>query len=248
MVVYREHAVPCALRAVVARGWTLEAAPPGVHGWPVLPDGHVDLVATAGHRVMLAGPATRTHLADVPARGGVAGVRLRPGATHALFGLPAAALRDQAPDLADVWPAARRSWDDDALGGLVDPLDRLRGLYALLGPRAAAAPDRLVEHAVALIVAGDPSVTSVAHTVGLTPRQLLRRFDLAIGYGPKRLQRIVRLQRLLAVRRRHPQVSLASTAADAGYADQAHLTREIVSLTTLTPTALLTSRTVDIAN
>jgi AraC-like DNA-binding protein len=43
-------------------------------------------------------------------------------------------------------------------------------------------------------------------------------------------------------------VSLASTAADAGYADQAHLTREIVSLTTLTPTALLTSRTVDIAD
>lgn len=250
MVVYREHVVPAVLRPVLAGGWTLEAGAGGLRGWPVLPDGHADIVAVAGHSVLLAGPATRTHPVDVPGVGGVAGVRLRPGAVRALFGLPAVALRDEAIDLAGLWPTGRWAWDDDALAAIVDPRERLCGLCAVLArrPPGSAPPDRLVEHAVALLRAGAPSVTSLADATGLTARQLLRRFDDAIGFGPKRLQRIVRVQRVLGARRADPEGSIARIAASAGYADQAHLTREVVALTTLTPAALLDARPVRVAS
>ncbi len=247
MVVYREHPVPAALRPVLACGWTLIAGPAGLRGWPVLPDGHTDIVAVAGQPLTLAGPATRARPADVPA-GGVAGVRLRPGATGSLLGLPAVTVRDQAVKLADVWPARSRAWDDDAIAATADPCERLRALYTLLGsrPLSTAPPARLVEYAVALVATGTPSVASLADATGLTSRQLLRRFDDAVGFGPKRLQRIVRVQRVLDARRTDPSGSIAAVAAATGYADQAHLTRELVALTTLTPAALPAARTVQV--
>jgi AraC-like DNA-binding protein len=87
----------------------------------------------------------------------------------------------------------------------------------------------------------DPSARTgdVAEEVGLSVRQLRRRCHAAAGYGPKTLQRVLRFQRFV----RHLDASsgacdLASAAAEAGYADQAHLTRECAALSGLTPAAL----------
>ncbi|WP_354698333.1 helix-turn-helix domain-containing protein [Paraconexibacter sp. AEG42_29] len=249
MVVYREHPVPPALRWALACGWTLRAGPRGVLGWPVLPDAHMDIVATAGG-VQLAGPATVVQLSRLGPGEAVAGVRLRPGTATALLGVPASAVRDEHVDLAALWPALarRHGWDADAIAAS-GPGGRLRALYALLATRLpdAAPPDDLVRHAVARIRHGAPSVTSLAAETGLTTRQLLRRFDAAVGYGPKRLQRIVRLQRGLELHRREPAVPLAALAAQAGYADQAHLTRDWHALTGATPARLLATRVVDVA-
>jgi AraC-like DNA-binding protein len=77
--------------------------------------------------------------------------------------------------------------------------------------------------------------------VGLSERQLRRRVESAVGYSPRTLARIVRFQRFLAAARaRRPEDrELAALAADAGFADQAHLTREARSLGGLPPAALL---------
>ena len=73
-------------------------------------------------------------------------------------------------------------------------------------------------------------------------RQLRRRFATQLGYGPKSLQRVLRLQRLLALAGRRPKPSvLAALAAGAGYADQPPMTRELCELTGRTPSALLAS-------
>jgi AraC-like DNA-binding protein len=248
VVVYREHPVPAALSWAAACGWTLEAGPLGVAGWPVLPDAHMDVVAGVDGRVLLAGPATTVQLSDMPPGAAVAGVRLRPGSAAALLGVPAHAVRDCSPALADVWPGWRGG-DDEALVACATPVARLDALYALLARRlpAAAAPDLLVRRAVGLVRAGNPTVAQLADVTGLTSRQLLRRFDAAVGYGPKRLQRVVRLQRGLAEHRRAPDTPLAALAAGAGYADQAHLTREWRTLTGRTPAALLAERRVVVA-
>lgn len=73
----------------------------------------------------------------------------------------------------------------------------------------------------------------------LSPRQLRRRCLSALGYGPKTLQRLLRFQRYLALSHFHPEISLASLAVEAGYADQAHLTHEAVELAGLPPAKLL---------
>lgn len=52
---------------------------------------------------------------------------------------------------------------------------------------------------------------------------------------------MLRLQRFLASAERS-RTGLAAAAADAGYADQPHLTREVVDLTGTTPARLLEER------
>jgi methylphosphotriester-DNA--protein-cysteine methyltransferase len=61
-----------------------------------------------------------------------------------------------------------------------------------------------------------------------------------VGLTPKTLQRVMRLQVFLEYSsQRH---GLAAASAEAGYADQSHLTREIHALSGLTPARLLADR------
>lgn len=64
--------------------------------------------------------------------------------------------------------------------------------------------------------------------VALSERQLHRLSLDAFGYGPKTLTRVLRLVRALDLAR--SGMPYAQVAARAGYADQAHLAREVKSL------------------
>jgi AraC-like DNA-binding protein len=76
--------------------------------------------------------------------------------------------------------------------------------------------------------------------MGLSDRQLRRRVEEAVGYSPRTLARILRFQRFLsAARASGPGRHLARLAADAGYADQAHLTRESREFAGLPPAEFL---------
>ena len=70
-----------------------------------------------------------------------------------------------------------------------------------------------------------------------------RRFERAVGYGPKTLGRVLRFRRFLSLAEDHG-VPLARAAAEAGYADQPHLTRECSDLAGLPPAELLAVRNV----
>jgi transcriptional regulator GlxA family with amidase domain len=111
-------------------------------------------------------------------------------------------------------------------------------LLAELAPRAAAAgaPDALVQAAVARLRHGAP-VHALAGELYVSERQLRRRVGTAVGYGPKRLARVLRLGRALAAARSGEE--LARVAADAGYADQAHFAGDCRELAGVPPSALL---------
>jgi transcriptional regulator GlxA family with amidase domain len=82
-------------------------------------------------------------------------------------------------------------------------------------------------------------VAALARDLGLSERQLHRRCTAAVGYGPKTLDRVMRFRRFLALAARQPQIGLADLAAAAGYADQAHLTRECGRLGGVAPSLLV---------
>ncbi|MGH2687373.1 MAG: DUF6597 domain-containing transcriptional factor, partial [Actinomycetota bacterium] len=92
-------------------------------------------------------------------------------------------------------------------------------------------------------------VEALGDDLGIGERHLRRRFAAAVGYPPKTLQRILRFQRFLTLARAAaggPRPvdrpgGLAGLAAAAGYADQAHLTRECSRLADLPAGALLAS-------
>jgi AraC-like DNA-binding protein len=102
----------------------------------------------------------------------------------------------------------------------------------------ARPPDRAVQAAVVRLLSPGQRVGELAADLGLSERQLHRRFLDAVGYGPKMLQRVLRLRRFLA----RADVDLAAAAAQAGYSDQPHLTRECRQLTGLTPAQLALRR------
>ncbi|MFB6522304.1 helix-turn-helix domain-containing protein [Streptomyces sp. NPDC056401] len=198
----------------------------------VLPDGCMDLLWVDG-RLLVAGPDTAPHPAGEVPGSGFAGIRLAPGAAPALLGVPARLLRDRRVELADLWPAAEVRRLTARVASYGDPRAGLEEL-ARLRTADGGLPDPLVAEVAARLRAGQ-GVAAVAGAVGLGERQLHRRSLDAFGYGPRTLGRILRLQRALALTRRGlPQ---AAVAAAAGYADQAHYTREVRALAGTTPGA-----------
>jgi transcriptional regulator GlxA family with amidase domain len=99
----------------------------------------------------------------------------------------------------------------------------------------------VVQQAIAELARG-VQVSELPERLFLSERQLRRRFHVAIGYGPKVFDRVMRLQRLLALAPAASPGGLARLAADAGYADHAHMAAETARLTGLPPTALLDDR------
>jgi AraC-like DNA-binding protein len=97
-------------------------------------------------------------------------------------------------------------------------------------------PSPLIREAVRRLGRPGSRVAALSAALYISERQLRRRFFEAVGYGPKTLDRVLRFQRFLWFRRHGWQ--LAAAAAKVGYADQAHLTRESVRLTGLSPARL----------
>ncbi|MEV7446380.1 helix-turn-helix domain-containing protein [Streptomyces sp. NPDC091204] len=202
------------------------------NGRTVLPDGCMDLLWADG-RLLVAGPDTGPHpAAEVPG-GAFAGIRLAPGTAPALLGVPAHALRDRRVELAELWPAREVRRLTGRVAAYGDPR---AGLEALTAHRAAEAapPDPLAAEVAARLRAGE-AVAGIAAAVGLGERQLRRRALDAFGYGPRTLGRILRLRRALALA--DAGIPYAEVACAAGYADQAHLAREVRALAGTTLTA-----------
>jgi AraC-like DNA-binding protein len=232
---YAEWPVSARLRGAVACLWARVVPGGGAHEGLVLPDACSDLIWEQGTGGYVAGPDTGP-VRSVTAPGTVlVGVRFRPSAGGAVLGLPLSEIRDQRVGLASLLPAAARRLPADA-----DPADAAARIVDVAGLLVAdAAPDQAMARAAVLLHDPFARAEDVAAEVGLSARQLRRRCHAAVGYGPKTLQRVLRFQRFV----RHLDAAagscdLASAAAEAGYADQAHLTRECAALSGLTPAAL----------
>lgn len=96
--------------------------------------------------------------------------------------------------------------------------------------------DPLGPRVLTMAAAGAP-VAAMADRLNLSARQLYRRCLPLFGYGPRLLVRVLRLGRALDQAR--TGAPFARVAADCGYVDQAHLSREMRALAGTTPTGLL---------
>jgi methylphosphotriester-DNA--protein-cysteine methyltransferase len=150
-----------------------------------------------------------------------------------VLGLPASEVRDSRVGAGLVWGAAGEELDEALVAA--DPEQRLRILTeAVL--RRHATPDPLALAAARKLAEPGVRVSAAAAELGFSERQLNRRLQNAVGYGPKMLARVARLRRLIAQPGDDP---LAIRAFAAGYASQAHMTDEVRRLTGLTPVHFL---------
>jgi transcriptional regulator GlxA family with amidase domain len=157
-----------------------------------------------------------------------------------LLRLPAVELIDGHQPLSTV-DAALATRLDHKLASAADEREALTTLNReLMRVFDGLQPDPAVREAVTLLQQPSRTVAEIAGRVFLGERQLERRFVEHVGYGPKTLQRILRLQRTVAQLSSHRHgVELSRTAASSGYADQSHLSRETRQLTGLTPRELV---------
>jgi AraC-like DNA-binding protein len=208
----------------------------------VLPDGCIDLVfrgSAEGGRLFASALIERPMPIAGSASDWFVGVRFRPAMARAIL---------------DIDPVAHRDGDvparaiDDAFGALEEHLlacasaDQAfvvlkRAVDARLAQRDGAAAPMHVREAVALLARGG-EVHAVARAVGMSERSLHRELVRWSGLAPKSLARILRMQRCLAALRAG-RVPLATLALRLGYADQAHMTRELKALAGVTPRAVV---------
>jgi AraC-like DNA-binding protein len=187
----------------------------------IVPDGCLDLIWLNGELVV-AGPDTGPQFSVSPARARLTGLRFPPGTGPSVLGVPAHELRDQRIRLLDLWPAARVRELTERVGESDAP-----GLILESAARGPVEPDRTVRGIAATLSAG-VTVAGTAAVVGLSERQLHRRCLDSFGYGPKLLARVLRFDR--ALRAARSGTPFAAVAAQTGYADQAHLAREVKTL------------------
>jgi len=178
------------------------------------------------------------------------GLRFRPGEAASVLGVALRELSDRTIDLDDVWGARGRRVSDAVLERrLVE--ERIALLSRAIEERLAARPraqagdatTRRVREAVRLVREAEvvPSIDVLAAKLGVATRTLERAFDERVGLRPKTFCRVVRLQRAVAAIDRC-DVAWSALALEVGYADQAHLVREIRELSGVSPTALLRER------
>jgi AraC-like DNA-binding protein len=235
---YTEWQAPAALRDAVACLWAQVTPEAADRAGLVLPDGCTDLIWEQGRGAFVAGPDTGPVTTTMAAGTTILGVRFRPSAGGHALGVPLSELRDQRVDLADLRPADARR-----LPATLDPETAAVRLLGVTAPLADGAPDPAVTRAVRLLRDPQARAEDVADAVGLSVRQLRRRCHAVVGYGPKTLQRVLRFRRFVSRVDACPgDLDLAAIAAEAGYADQAHLTRECGKLSGLTPAALARQR------
>lgn len=220
---YAEVSPPASLRHAIKLGWTLALEGVGKQNvsHTAMPDGCVELIRRVRGRSIwrteqpesfVVGVTRRAADLQLSGDGIFVGIRIWPWAWNAIGQVGSAKLIDAWADLAVASPELELPKDVDAAIQVV--AQRLLRI----------APDPL--HAAIL---RSRSVAELADRSGRSHRWLQRWFERNIGVSPRNYLRLLRfsdtVQGLPAI-----EGSLAGHAAEHGFADQSHMSRELRSI------------------
>lgn len=232
---YEEYPPPDGLEAHVLSLWSFER--PATEAGPIRhlipPDGCVS-VAVAAHlhrpsEVILVGAHDRPLEVSIHPGDRYWGIRFWPDAGAACLGLDAEAWVGRSgvamgwlPNTPDeVLHALQR-------GTTSDEVKHLLIQWARTQDWSTTPLDVAVRLAVLAIVAakGTLSMKELPKVTGLSSRTMLRRFRAATGLTLKRYAKVRRFREAAARHYESPSTTWSRIAAEVGYSDHAHLTRE----------------------
>jgi AraC-like DNA-binding protein len=210
--------------------WNL---PPGVRSTAtVLPHPSVHISFTAS-RLAVTGVGLSVFTHPLVGEGSAYGVKFRPGGFRPVSRQQVHLLNDRTVPASEVFgPAADRLQERLRRGAA---FDQFIGLLEDFIRERRPAPDpvlnRLAPMFEALLL--DPSVSrvgTVATRFGISPRSLQRVFREYVGVSPKWVLGRYRLHEAARLIAASPSQSWAQVAAELGFFDQAHFTREFASV------------------
>lgn len=227
--------------------------------WHLLPGEHFETMTLPfpacqlviePHGVAVHGPVARAWSRVLTGDGWAVGALLRPGAAHALVGTVADVVDREVSigQTDDVWEQVASVMES---GGdrqaRHDRASRVleHWLVETVAGSVAADPWAATALRVVDLADGDPELVRVdelARRVGIPGRSLQRLARTHVGMTPAAMIRRRRLQEAAQRVREEPDVDLAAIAADLGYSDHAHLTREFRRVLGCTPTGYRATR------
>jgi AraC-like DNA-binding protein len=166
-------------------------------------------------------------------------VLLEPLGAYTLLGLPLDALSGRTVELVDVLGADGRRLAEQLREAPTwrqrfALLDRFLLLRLARGPRPSPEVGWAWERLVA--TGGAVPIRGIAEEVGWSHKHLIARFRQQVGLRPKTAARLVRFDGVLRRLDERRPLDWGQVAAEAGYADQAHLIREFRGFSGTTPT------------
>jgi AraC-like DNA-binding protein len=228
-----------ALRAFVAHYWivTWDLRGQAPYEQAVLPHPAVNMTFKPG-RCRIAGVPRGRFTEVLEDAGRVFGVRFHPGGFHPFLGAPVSSITDRFLTIEEVFGPAGRELAEAVLAATDETAVAV--LDAFLTRRAPAEPTPAARLAAAMVdrTAAEPGITRVddlARGFDLTMRQVQRLFADHVGVGPKWVIRRHRLHEAAARAAAGTPLDLGALAAELGYADQAHLTRDFASMIGVPP-------------
>jgi AraC-like DNA-binding protein len=216
--------------------WDLRGKQP--HDQTILPHPNVNLGFEATGAGIF-GVDRKLFTRTLSGQGRALGIRFRPGGFRPFWHAPVAQLTDRVIPAIQVFGHAAEHtrkliMDADTDGEMIDPAE---GLLTAVLPERDPATDQAAE--LVALITSDPGlrrVDQLAEVSGQSARSLQRLFADYVGVTPKWVMRRARLHEAALRADSGDLVDWAQLAADLGYADQAHLTRDFTTTLGVSPT------------
>jgi AraC-like DNA-binding protein len=222
--------------------WDLTGQAP--HEQAILPHPNVNLAFEADGAAVY-GVDTRIFTRRLSGAGKALGVRFRPGGFRPFHDAPISTLNDRVVPASAIFGPAAGPATDGVLAAADDEtmIACAAGLLRAAGPR----PDPVTEEVAGIVarITADPSLRRVGELVaafGIPERRLQRIFAEYVGVSPKWVMRRARLHEAALRADAGDVIDWAVLAADLGYADQAHLTRDFTATLGVPPSRYAAKR------
>ncbi|WP_144208895.1 helix-turn-helix domain-containing protein [Shewanella donghaensis] len=212
----------------------------------IVPDGRSDIIFTfdvraggelSNIRPIISPPFTKAHPLRVTAHQGFIGLRLRAGSAGIFLNIPLSKISGHlqyGKDAVQYIPWAEKVCKDKS------SVTRLiTNINQHVSKASSQVKSSMVADVVCLIheAQGITRINEIAQQIKISERTINRVFTNAVGLSPKQFSSIIRLRRAIDCLN-IPDYAVSSIALDCGFADQAHMTREIKSYMGQTPSQL----------
>lgn len=236
---YSEQAPPAALASHFRCTWSHHLPADFDNVVVVVPDGCSDILWSS-RGLFVAGPDRTAAFPPLQAGETVVGFRFQPGAAARWLNLSIAEITGETVALSDLWGADGRELHErlSETGSTAEGLALLQDFLTQRAAQATTPSDDMhhaFEHLSRKGRERPQTVEALARALGYGERTLRRRCLDHFGYGPKTLGRILRFQRFLSLLKANQWQPMSILALEAGYADQAHMCREVQALAGLPP-------------
>lgn len=221
----------------------------------LLPEGHIEIVFSLGgpdkiyradnstylgefKKSQLVGQRTQPLLLKSTGEKNKIGIRFKPGGLYPFLQIPLHEISNTLISLESVLGNVYKEWEEKLYAAKSD-IDKIDILQQKLKELMSSnfRDDKVLGYTSNYILLnnGSVSINKIAEKIGMSTRQLNRRFSTKVGLSPKSFSRIIRFQAILRALKRHKTADFAPVAYHFGFCDQSHFNKEFKTLSGTTP-------------